>query len=161
VKFNFKGETDSFESLINPGRHIPSESSKISGISNDMVKDSPVMADVYNKIVSFLEGTLVIAHNINFDYSFLKKEAQLLGEEFQLDIGVDTVALARKALKGFQSYSLQNLAKYLHLPVENAHRALDDSRICMQVFLKALLSIENPGDMTVKEFFLYSNTRFR
>ncbi|MBI9103433.1 MAG: 3'-5' exonuclease [Spirochaetales bacterium] len=161
LKFDLKGEIDSFETLINPGRHIPSESSKISGISNDMVKDSPVMADVFKDIVKFIDGSLVIAHNINFDYSFLKKEAQLLGEEFKLDMGVDTVNLSRKALKGYQSYSLQNLAKYLHLSAGNAHRALDDSRLCMQLFLKALPNIENSSGMTVKELFLYSNTRLK
>ena len=160
-KFNLNGTIESYGTLINPGREIPPESSRISGITGAMVKESPGMADVYNKIMDMLDGCLIVAHNINFDYQFLKKEAERLGYSYELSIGIDTIALARKALKGHRSYSLQNLAKDLNLPVENAHRALDDARLCRDVFRTALGAIENSPEMLLKDLFLFSNTRIK
>ena len=162
VKFDLKnGEIDSFSTMVNPERHIPSESSGISGITDDMVADAPVFGKVLDDIKGFLEGSLVIAHNLGFDYSFLRKEAGLAGREYTLEMGIDTVSLARRALKGHRSYSLQNMAKDLAFPVENAHRALDDARICMKLFKAALDNVDGAEEMTVKELFLFSNTRFK
>ncbi len=161
LNFNLKGEIYEYQSFIDPGRLIPSESSRISGITDEMVAGAPGMKDVIDTIFDHLKDNLVIAHNINFDYSFLKKEAENLNLEYSLEYGIDTVSLARRALKGHRSYSLQNLSQDLGFPLENAHRALDDARLCKLLFLECLSKIPSSGTITVRDLFLYSNTRLK
>lgn len=112
-------------------------------------------------ILSFIEDTVPVAHNLNFDYGFLAAEASRAGRTYEMKWGIDTVSLARKLLKGHRSYSLQNLARDLELPVENAHRALDDAKLCRELFLRCLEKIENPREMTVESLFRLSNTRIK
>jgi DNA polymerase-3 subunit epsilon len=116
---------DRFESLINPERSIPPEITRITGITNSMVTNAPRFYEVAKKVVSMTEGAIFVAHNVRFDYSFIKEEFESLGFTFTRK-QLCTVVLSRKAFPGLRSYSLGNLITHFNIKVENRHRAMDD-----------------------------------
>ncbi len=117
---------DTYETLINPGRSIPYNITRITGITDDMVVDAPKFYEVAKKIVEMTEGAIFVAHNVRFDYSFIKEAFKNLGYTFSKK-QLDTVRLARKSFPGLKSYSLGNLIKHFGIQVKSRHRALDDA----------------------------------
>ncbi|MBT8232115.1 MAG: GIY-YIG nuclease family protein [Saprospiraceae bacterium] len=117
---------DEFQSLVNPERSIPSEITRITGITNEMVEDSPKFYEIAKPIIEILEGCIFVAHNVRFDYNFLKEEFKSLGYTFTKR-NLCTVRLSRKAFPNLRSYSLGNLIKYFGIEVNNRHRAYDDA----------------------------------
>lgn len=120
--------TESFETLINPGIHIPDElTEKIHHISDDMVADKPSIYDVLDDFYLFTRGAVLVGHNINqFDYPFVNKYMQKVKFRFDNQT-VDTLVLARKYLSSqTQKFDLATLTKLLSLTNESAHRALSD-----------------------------------
>lgn len=117
---------DTFSTLINPDCHITGFFTNISGITNEMVKDAPRFHDVAKDILSYLEGKIFVAHNVSFDYNFVKDEFASLGFKFRAET-LCTVKLSRKLIPGKRSYSLGNLCESLGIPIENRHRAEGDA----------------------------------
>lgn len=117
---------DRFETLINPQQEIPIFIQSLTGISDEMVADAPLFADVAERIFQLLEGKIFVAHNVNFDYSFVIYHLKKSG--FQLNSRkLCTVRLARKVLTGYPSYSLGKLCRSLNIVIENRHRAMGDA----------------------------------
>ena len=135
---------DSYSSLINPGRDIPDEAFKISGISNDMVADKPFFSEVCGDFLKFISGSVLVAHNVQFDLGFINSALAAAGSTYLANDYIDTLDMARKAWPGRNSYALQALAADFRINVNAAHRAEDDSRVCMEVFYLAN-KIFNPG----------------
>lgn len=117
---------NTWQTLINPTRHIPSFITKLTGISNEMVKDAPLFSEIANELREQLNNSIFVAHNVNFDFGFIKSEFERLGEKLSLP-KVCTVREMRKYFPGQNSYSLGSLSKAYDLPLENHHRALDDA----------------------------------
>lgn len=124
----FDGEKiiDSFESLVNPERSIPWEITRITGISNEMVQTAPKFFEIAKEIVEITKDAIFVAHNVGFDYGFLRKEFAALGFTFSRK-KLCTVRLMRKVFPGFRSYSLGNLIERYGISVENRHRAMADA----------------------------------
>lgn len=131
---------DKFSTLLNPGCHISSFYTKLSGISNEMVKDAPYFHQVAKEIINFTEGKLFVAHNVGFDYNFIKEEFASLGYKFKRD-KLCTVKLSRKLLPGKKSYSLGNLCESIGITIENRHRAEGDA-VATAKLLDILLQIK-------------------
>lgn len=132
---------DSFETLVNPQRMIPPFVSRLTGIDNDLVKDAPVFADVLDQIDAITQDCVVVAHNVNFDYGFLRREFLMHDRKF-LRKKLCTVRLARKLMPGLPSYSLGKLAKHFGNPIDKRHRAGGDVDFTVQLFEK-LLTLDN------------------
>lgn len=124
---------DTFSTLINPERSIPYNIIRITGITDYMVKDAPKFYEVAKKVVEMTEGAVFVAHNVRFDYSFLREEFRQLGYTFSRK-QICTVRLSRKVFPGLPSYSLGNLIKYFSIPVKARHRALDDAMATAELF---------------------------
>lgn len=124
---------EEFETLINPERVIPSAISAIHGISNAMVQNAPTFAQVAQRIFEILDGKIFVAHNVNFDYGFIKHEFELLGRQINLK-KLCTVRLCRKIVAGLSSYSLGNICQQLKIRIENRHRAGGDARATAILF---------------------------
>jgi DNA polymerase III subunit epsilon len=137
---------DSFTSLINPGRSIPYEITQLTGITNEMVREAPRFHEVARRIVEFTEGKVFVAHNVRFDYSFLKSEFHSLGYNYQRKT-LCTVRLSRKLLPGYPSYSLGKLCSSLKIPLSNRHRAYGDAEATSKLFDK-ILKLEKPHELT-------------
>jgi DNA polymerase-3 subunit epsilon len=129
--------TDHFYTLINPGRKIPYYITGLTGITTDMVMEAPPFEEIADSILSLLEGRVFVAHNAHFDYSFLKKEFELAGINWQSK-KLCTVRLSRKIIPGLRSYSLGSLAESLGVDIQNRHRAGGDAEATAKIFSKLL-----------------------
>ena len=133
---------DKFSSLINPECPIGYFYTKLSGITNEMVADAPKFHQVAKKILEMTEGKVFIAHNVQFDYGFIKDEFASLGYVYKRDT-LCTVRLSRKLLPGKASYSLGNLCESLGIPNEARHRAEGDAVATAKLFDILLLAKSN------------------
>ena len=129
--------TQSFKTLINPERNIPIYITALTGINNAMVASAPVFKEVADEIFELLSGNIFIAHNVNFDYSFIKHHLKSAGYELNVK-KLCTVRLCRKVFMGLASYSLGNLCRSLHIEIEDRHRADGDARATVILFDKLL-----------------------
>jgi DNA polymerase-3 subunit epsilon len=125
--------TDSFHTLINPGRNIPYYITGLTGITTEMVLDSPQFEEIAEDLLKRLEGKIFVAHNAHFDYSFLKKEFEQVGINWQSK-KLCTVRLSRKIIPGLRSYSLGSLAESLGIEIINRHRAGGDAAATAKIF---------------------------
>lgn len=124
---------DKFTSLINPERYISPYITKLTGITNDMVKDAPKFYEVAKQIVEFTEGKIFVAHNVEFDYGFIKQEFKSLGYNYERE-KLCTVKLSRKLMPGFNSYSLGNICTRLGIENKARHRAEGDAVATAELF---------------------------
>ena len=127
-----KRVVDEFQTLLNPERGIPMNITALTGISNEMVRDEPKFYEVAKEIYQMLEGNIFVAHNVNFDYSFLKNEFQQLGGTLNLK-KLCTVRLSRKVFPGLKSYSLGNLCDHFSIANHARHRAMGDARATVEL----------------------------
>ncbi|MCX6292339.1 MAG: exonuclease domain-containing protein [Bacteroidetes bacterium] len=149
---------DEFTTLVNPERTIPNFITRLTGIDNDMVRHAPKFYEVAKKIVEITEGKTVVAHNAQFDYSFLREEFRSLGYTFSRDY-LCTVKLSRKLIPGYRSYSLGNLCKSLGIRIEGRHRAAGDAAATVKLF--EILLQRDQNDLLRKSIRSdYLNVRF-
>jgi DNA polymerase-3 subunit epsilon len=123
---------EEYQSLINPGRSIPRFISSLTGITEEMVQLAPSFEDVAGKIVELLQGKVFVAHNVNFDYSFLKHHLDLCGYNLHCN-KLCTVRYSRKIFPRLASYSLGSLCRHFEIPVTNRHRAAGDARATVEL----------------------------
>lgn len=124
---------ESFQSLVNPRQVIPRYIEAMTGISNAMVEDAPAFEMIADRVYALLHDKIFIAHNVNFDYSFLK--AHLAASNLQLNTKkLCTVRLSRKLLPGYSSYSLGKLCNSLDIMLTDRHRAGGDAAATVQLF---------------------------
>lgn len=138
VKFNKTGILDKFETLINPQKPIPPECTEINHITDEMVKDAPLAKDALSSFVEFIKDGILIAHNATFDINFINSELER--EKFKT-LGnkvIDTLNVVRWAYPLLGKYNLQLMARLMNVNVEDAHRAYDDARVCMEIFTKTI-----------------------
>ena len=115
-----------YETLVNPMRPIPSFIQNLTGITDEMVADAPVFSEVAEVVYELLCDKVFVAHNVNFDYSFVAH--QLSQQGYRLQLGkLCTVRLSRKIFAGLPSYSLGNLCRSLGIKISNRHRASGDA----------------------------------
>lgn len=115
-----------YESLVNPTVPIPYFIQKLTGIDNSMVANAPTFPEIAAQVFELLQDKIFVAHNVNFDYSFVKHHLQGLG--YELDTKkLCTVRLARKVLPGLNGYSLGKLTHTLGITHTMRHRAGGDA----------------------------------
>ncbi len=119
---------EEWSTLINPQTRIPPFIESLTGISNAMVADAPVFADVATGLKERLDGKLLIAHNARFDYGFLKNEFARLEIPYASDL-LCTVKLSRKLYPGHAKHNLDTMMERHNVDCEARHRALGDARV--------------------------------
>ena len=137
----FDGENviERLETLVNPGKTIPRYIQAFTGITNEMVQDAPYFEAVAEKVFTILQGNVFVAHNVNFDYSFIKNSLAHFG--YSLNVKkLCTVRLARQIFPGFPSYSLGNLCHSLGIELKDRHRAGGDASATVTLFQRLLES---------------------
>jgi DNA polymerase-3 subunit epsilon len=135
--------TGRYETLIKPNRPIPYFIQRLTGITNEMVAVAPRFEEIAGYIQSLLEGRIFLAHNVNFDYSFLSYHLKEAGYELK-NRKVCTVRLCRKVFPGLPSYSLGNLCRHFHIPIVQRHRAGGDVDATALLFEQMLRSGGQP-----------------
>lgn len=140
---------DEFSTLINPEQKIPYYIQQLTGITNRMVDDAPKFFEVAKKIVEMTEDQIFVAHNVSFDYNFIRQEFKNLGYDFVRE-KLCTVKLSRKLIPMKRSYSLSNLCTDLNIENPHRHRAMGDAKATATLF-DMLLSIDpNPAGISTQ-----------
>jgi DNA polymerase-3 subunit epsilon len=117
-----------FQTLVNPGGAIPPTITMLTGISHQMVSRAPRIESVLPTLLEFLGDSVIVAHNLRFDLSFLQAALRRDGREPLHNRTLDTVALARRLLRDeVPNCKLGTLASHLRLPHQPSHRALEDA----------------------------------
>ena len=147
--------TGEFSSLVNPERNIPYFITNLTGITNEMVEDAPRFFEIAKTIVELTEGRTFVAHNVKFDYSFIRQEYKSLGFNFKRNI-LDTVALSRKLFPGYRSYSLGNICRDLDIGINGRHRAVGDALATVKLFE---LLLARDRELSGNKSVLIKNTR--
>jgi DNA polymerase-3 subunit epsilon len=149
VAFSPAGGVDvEFSELVDPGIPIPRAASRVSGITDDMVRGRPTVAGVLPSFLAFLGDAVPMAHNAAFDVGFLAADAARLGLAAPSTAVVDTRALARAVFPDRRSYALGALCRDMGLAAGSAHRALADAHGCRMLFLACLERLEAAGTKT-------------
>lgn len=124
---------ESFESLINPETGIPTYITGLTGIDNAMVRHAPTFAELAQDLWELLEDKVFVAHNVNFDYSFICESFKRVGMVFTPQ-KLCTVRLSRKVYPKMRSYSLGRLCEARGIPIEARHRAMGDAKATAILF---------------------------
>lgn len=124
---------DEWATLLNPEKNIPPFITSLTGISNEMVADAPRFYEIAKELVERTEGHVVVGHNVNFDYGFIKSEFSRLGYEYKRDT-LCTVKLSKQIIPGHKSYSLGKLCNELGIIINDRHRAAGDALATVKLF---------------------------
>ena len=142
VKFTNGIPGDPFSTLVNPRVEIPADAIAVHGISNEEVRDQPVIRDVLPGLADYCGDLPLVAHNARFDFKFL--EAAIKREKAKAPAGVvlDTFALSKKVFPGMINYRLETLTRHFNFPNTVFHRAYEDAEYCGKIFLRILETLE-------------------
>ncbi len=127
--------TDRFSTFVNPKVPIPFRIEQLTSINDSMVMDAPPIEEVLPEFLKFCEGAVMVAHNADFDMSFIMENCRQQGfsDEFTY---VDTVGMARFLLPALNRFKLDTVAKAVGVPLQNHHRAVDDAACTADIFVK-------------------------
>ncbi len=147
IRFVNGEEEETFEEMINPQMPIPDFITKLTGITDDDVKAAPTIDKKLGRLLEFIDDSLIIGHQVNFDASFIEYLLRVDEEDFvnweketqrfkyMRNKRLDTLFLSRIFLPFLPRMKLGVVAKHFNIDLENAHRALDDSRATGLIFL--------------------------
>jgi len=142
--------TEKFSTFINPEISIPEEITKLTSITDEMVRDAETIETVLPRFLSFAEGCVLVAHNASFDVGFIRKKAELLKLPFDVT-SVDTVAVARILRPGLSNYKLHTVCKEFEVSLENHHRAVDDAGATAELYVKFIEILKEKGKTKLSE----------
>ena len=123
-----------YNQLVNPEEPVPYYITNITGITDGMVWNAPTFQTIAGELQRFLSDAIFIAHNVSFDYSFIKAEFERAGTMFDMD-RLCTVRLSRLLYPEYKSHALDRLIERLAIDVTNRHRAYDDAEVLYKFFM--------------------------
>ena len=141
---------DRFSTFVNPRVPIPFRIEQLTSINDEMVMDAPGIEEVLPEFLKFCEGTIFVAHNANFDMSFIMENAAQLNIELHPTY-VDTVGIARVLLPHQAKHTLDAVAKTMGVSLENHHRAVDDAEATAEIFVKFIPLLEQRNCHTLAD----------
>jgi DNA polymerase III epsilon subunit family exonuclease len=155
-----------FQSFVNPGHDLPEFITSLTGITDRMLFDAPVIHEILPSFFEFIgshEETVLVAHNAPFDIGFLKDAAEKIEMEWPEFIIVDTVRIARSALDRDEvpNCKLSTLAPFFGANITPNHRALDDARATVDVLHGILERLGTFGVSTLGELSTFKRKRER
>src|ERR1044072_561084 len=134
---------DKFLSLVNPEIPIPRFVASLTGISNDMVKNAPVFADLAPQWLDFVSDSVLVAHNAPFDTSFLNHEiSRVYPGHRMVNPHLCTVRLSRRAMPDLSNHRLQTIASHFAIPIASRHRAGSDALATAEIFILLITELE-------------------
>ena len=131
---------DQFESLVDPKSDFPIEAQRVSGITPNMLIGKPVIEEVLPKFFNFIDGSILVAHNANFDMGFIRKTASRMGIDLEWP-AFCTLKMARELLPDLERKTLDELALNYNLTFEARHRSIGDVKVTVGV-LQGMLDHE-------------------
>ncbi len=151
--------TDTYQSFLDSGLHIPYFITNLTGITNDDVYGAPTFEEIIDEINFFIKDTVLVAHNMPFDYAFLKSEYLLANHIIPSNPTLCTLKMARKLYPSLPSKSLGNLTKHFRIRHKNVHRALGDSTVTAKLLMKMMRELqENYAAKTASDLLNFQGT---
>ncbi|QTA37144.1 PolC-type DNA polymerase III [Thermosipho ferrireducens] len=152
VKYKNGKIIDKFSALIKPSKKISDFTKKLTGITNEMLENERSIQEVFPEFLRFIEGTVLVAHNAEFDYGFVREwYRKLFHKEFYY-VYIDTLKLARALLKNkIKSFGLDKLVEYFNVGSFKHHRALEDATVTAEIFNKLLDLAIKRGIKTIRQ----------
>ncbi len=144
VKVEQGNIADRFSTFVNPGIAIPPRITELTGITDEMVSGAPDIETVLPEFLRFCEGSVLVAHNAGFDYSFICKKGAEQGMDIDFTV-VDTVGIARVLFPHMAKYTLDSVAKTMKISLLNHHRAVEDAEATAGIFEKMIQLLEEQG----------------
>jgi DNA polymerase-3 subunit epsilon len=126
-----------FSQLVNPEQHVPSFITNMTGISDDMLWDAPLFRGIADDLELFLDGAIFIAHNVSFDYGFIKAAFAEMGSKFNMD-RLCTARLSRRLYPDQPRHNLDTIIARHGFVVKDRHRAFDDAQVLHEFYQKAV-----------------------
>ncbi|MBU0475882.1 MAG: GIY-YIG nuclease family protein [Bacteroidetes bacterium] len=149
---------ETFQSFINPGTHVPYYITSLTGITNDDVHDAPFFEDLTSQIIDFIGDSILVAHNMPFDYSFLQNEFMRADVLLPKNETLCTLKLARKLYPELKSKSLGNLVQHFGIRHKNVHRALGDAMVTAKLLIKMTNQLQEDQNITkLNELLAYQS----
>lgn len=139
-----------FSTFVNPKVPIPFEIEQLTSINDDMVLDAPVIDEILPKFMDFCQDAVMVAHNADFDMSFIKYNCSALGLDCEKTV-LDTVALSRVLLPSLNRFKLDTVAKALNISLAHHHRAVDDAACTAEIFVKLVEMLRDRGVETMED----------
>ncbi len=137
-----------FNTFVNPQKPIPEHITELTHITDDMVKDAPLLCEALEKFYDFCgDCKVLVAHNAPFDTRFLKAGAKKCGMPYDFTY-VDTVPIIREIFTDIKRVTLDNVAKHLKLPEFNHHRACDDANMLADILRAVVSKLKNEHNIT-------------
>ena len=150
VKVEKGNITERFSTFVNPEVPIPFHIENLTGIKDDMVITAPVIAEVMPEFLAFCDGAVMVAHNADFDMSFIKYNCDRLSIPYDFTIA-DTVAMARMLLPYLNHFKLDTVAKAVGVSLDHHHRAVDDAACTAEIFVRFVKMLADRGINTLDE----------
>ena len=138
IKYREGKAVASFSSLIKSKNTILPFVVELTGISNEMIADAPLIDDVIGELVDFIGDDIILGHDVNFDYGLIKEAYERVHESEFTNSKIDNLKLAQCLIKDSANHKLETLCEYFSIPREKGHRALDDCHQTAEVYLKIL-----------------------
>lgn len=146
---------DRFQSLMNPGRRIPSFIESYTGITNEMLVDAPSNSKAMKDLASFIGIEPLVAHNASFDKRFLDFELEKAGKKTPERMAC-SLLVSRRIYDKVTNYKLQTLVEYKNLNVKgNYHRALADAEVTALLWLQLQVDLEKKYSVPVSYDFMH------
>jgi DNA polymerase III epsilon subunit family exonuclease len=137
---------DNFLTLVNPEIPIPRFVVALTGISNEVVQQAPLFAEVAPRWLEFVQDAVLIAHNAPFDTNFLNHEiSRVYPGHRMINPHLCTVTLSRRAVPGLTNYRLETVADHFSIPIFDRHRAGSDALATAEVFIHLLERLAENG----------------
>ena len=149
--------TTAFQSLVNPGVPIGAFVSRLTGIDAAAVRDAPCFAAVADRLLDHLAGTVFVAHNVRFDWTFLLVELQRARSLLLQGPRVCTLRLARRLLPALESRSLDTLARFFGIEIERRHRAGPDAMAAARILQRLVGIAKERGAVTLADLVTMRN----
>ena len=130
VRFEHGVEVARWQTLVNPEKSIPAFIQQLTGITNEMVATAPTFAEVADQLAAYLEGAILVAHNVRFDHGFLKSEFRRLNQSLRQRV-LCTVKLSRKLYPEHKGHGLDAIMQRHQLTTESRHRAMGDVELML------------------------------
>ena len=137
-------EIERFQTFVDPGQPLEKETIDLTGIHDDMLAGAPKIHEILPKFFEFVGDSVLVAHNAQFDTTFLYQEAKRMGLDYIVR-SADTMVLSQCLLPQMHQHKLNLVAKAFDLGDFNHHRAADDALMCGKIFAKLLEKLEAMG----------------
>lgn len=151
VKVRDGAVIDRWSTFVNPREPIPPKITELTSITDDMVKDAPVIEEILPEFLEFCSGCVLVAQNSLFDTGFIRKACERQGIEYNF-ASMDTLILARCLYPELANHKLNTLTKHLNIVLEHHHRAVDDAKATADIFIKMLADEKCAGIRYIREF---------